>query len=88
VLLLTDLPLGCLLPPASATHAPAAGGVSAADVLAHQPAACRWHVSEAQSERLSYLDWLHRAEASHRRGERQRRCPGCGRFFFPWEQVQ
>jgi uncharacterized OB-fold protein len=52
------------------------------------PPACRWHITEAQSERLGYLDWLHRAEASRRRGERQQRCPDCGRYFFPWEQIR
>lgn len=46
-------------------------------------AGCAWHTADAHP--LPYLLWHARAERSRRRGERQARCPCCGRFFFPWE---
>ena len=44
---------------------------------------CSWHIGER--EKLGYIAWHHKAEESTRRGGRQRRCAGCGLFFFPWE---
>jgi len=52
-------------------------------VAALSAEACRWHITEDQKP--LYLHWHERAEQSRRRGVRQRRCPGCLRFFFPWE---
>jgi hypothetical protein len=46
-------------------------------------AGCIWHTTE--DEAWGYLAWNERAARSHRRGERQRRCAGCGRFFWSWE---
>ena len=47
---------------------------------------CAGHIAE--DEGLSYLQWHHRAARSHSRGERQKLCPGCDRWFWPWEMKQ
>ena len=48
------------------------------------PVACFPHRQEPNP--LDYLAWHSRAAEATRRGERQRQCPGCKLWFFPWEE--
>jgi hypothetical protein len=45
---------------------------------------CKNHIT-LPKEKLPYLEWHTRAEASSRRGGIQKRCEECGLWFFPWE---
>lgn len=55
------------------------------DHLPPGPNPCDWHIGD--DGHLGYLAWHAKAERSHRAGVRQTRCPGCSRFFFPWERL-
>jgi len=44
---------------------------------------CSGHQDE--HERLGCLEWCDKAEESDQKGERQRRCDECKRWYFPWE---
>ena len=44
---------------------------------------CADHQDE--QERLGYGEWMNKAEASNRRGVKQRQCGECKRWYFPWE---
>jgi hypothetical protein len=44
---------------------------------------CNEHQKDA--ERLPYLDWHDKAHKTFRKGQRQRQCNECERWFFPWE---
>ena len=44
---------------------------------------CTDHIK--QDERLGYMAWMERANVSHRKGEKQRQCSECRRWYFAWE---
>ena len=44
---------------------------------------CSDHMTDDQ--RLPYLYWHPRAAEAIRKGEKQRKCAECGRWFFSWE---
>lgn len=37
---------------------------------------------------MGYLEWMSRAETLHRKGVRQKRCPACGKVYWPFERDQ
>lgn len=49
--------------------------------------ACDWHQSDKAGEKLGYLAWHDKAARTYAKGERQTQCPGCCRWFFPWERA-
>ena len=48
-------------------------------------AGCRDH--QGDEDRLGYLAWHDRAQASSDAGIKQAQCPECSRYYFPWELV-
>jgi hypothetical protein len=45
---------------------------------------CSGHIRD--DKRLGYVAWHDKAAESHHRGQRQRQCSECNRFYFSWEK--
>jgi len=44
---------------------------------------CAGH--QTDDEKMPYVEWHERSEEARKRGEKQRRCLECSRYFWPWE---